>query len=464
MGLFDIFKGRKPKDPKQEKPVRNLYVPSILDKWQYKRELYSDDNYEQFLKAFRSLVYTAAMKNATSVASAPLRLYVAKPSETVKSRFPTKQIDSCTKNFLLSKRKQHLRNIPAVRKSVDIDEVVEHPILDLLSRVNPYMTLFELLELTDLHEELTGNSYWYLPINRLGLPQEIWPIVPDKMKIIPDEKNYITGYIYGSSFDNVKFKPEEIIHFKFPSTTSYYYGTSPLAAVRSEYNLLQSIYEYELSSFANSGKPEGYWVAAESLSDEDFTRLKAELKDAWNGINRAGASSLVDNGLEYKAISLSPREMSHLEGKNSLRQDILNAFGQNLALYESTATRANAEAALHFYMSQTITPRLHRIESKLNETLVPMFDESLFLAFSSVVPEDIEAETKRRTEMIRSGIQPINEIRKELRLPPIEGLDEPFLQVQYLPLSRILAGDTLPGNPQNNTNDSSDSDKKDENL
>lgn len=451
MGLFDIFKGRKPKDPKQEKPVRNLYVPSILDKWQYKRELYSDDNYEQFLKAFRSLVYTAAMKNATSVASAPLRLYVSKPSKTAKSRFPTKQIDSCTKDFLFSK--QHLLNIPTVRKSVDIDEVVEHPILDLLSRVNPYMTLFELLELTDLHEELTGNSYWYLPINRLGLPQEIWPIVPDKMKIIPDEKNYIAGYIYGSSFDNVKFKPEEIIHFKFPSTTSYYYGTSPLAAVRSEYNLLQSIYEYELSSFANSGKPEGYWVAAESLSDEDFTRLKAELKDAWNGINRAGASSLVDNGLEYKAISLSPREMSHLEGKNSLRQDILNAFGQNLALYESTATRANAEAALLFYMSQTIAPRLNRLESKLNETLVPMFDDSLFLAFDDMVPENEEMEIKKRESNIRLGITSVNEERKKMRMPPVEYGDERFMQSQMAPISVLATGEHLRnGKPQNNSN------------
>src|SRR5574343_738097 len=137
MGLFDIFKGRKPKEDKKEKPVKNLLVPSILDKWSYKRELSSGEDYYSFLRAFRSLVYTAAMKNATSVASAPLRVYVSKPSKSTKVRFPTNSVDDQVKADLYSR--QHILNIPTVRKSAEMEEVLEHPLLDLLSRVNPWM-------------------------------------------------------------------------------------------------------------------------------------------------------------------------------------------------------------------------------------------------------------------------------------------------------------------------------------
>ena len=162
MGLLDfIFKGRKPKEDKKDKPVRNLLTPAILDKWSYKRELSSPEDNSQFLRAFRSLVYTAVIKNATSVASAPLRLYVSIPNKSAKTRFPTKKVDSITKEYLLSK--SHILNIPTVRKSFDIEEVQEHVILDLLQNVNGWTTTCELFEVTQSYLELCGDAYWYLP-------------------------------------------------------------------------------------------------------------------------------------------------------------------------------------------------------------------------------------------------------------------------------------------------------------
>src|SRR5574343_495784 len=290
MGLFDIFKGRKPKEDKKEKPARNALLPAILDKWSFSRPLDSDEDYTSFLNAYRDVVYIAAKKNADAVASAKPRLYVAKPNSKVRLRFQTRQLDSKTKDYISANTNLHY--LPQVRKAIDFEEILDHPLLTLMRKVNPHMTYAELIRLSDLWLELTGNSPWLKVYNKIGVPVEIWPMFPSKVKIIPDEKNFISGYVYGSSFDNIKFKEEEVVFMKFANPNSLHWGHSPLAAIKSQYNLLQTMNEYESNSFRNSGKPEGYWQAAESLSDEDFARLKQELADAWVGVKRASTSSL----------------------------------------------------------------------------------------------------------------------------------------------------------------------------
>lgn len=444
---FGLEIKRKPNNDAKNRPVRNSYLPAILDKFSYGRELSSDEDYSSFLMAYRDIVYIAAKKNADAVASAKPRLYVAKPNSQTRMRFMTRKVDSKTKDSIFSDH--NLYYIPQVRKALDFEEILEHPMLSLMQRVNPYMTYAELMRLSDLWLELTGNCFWLKVYNRLGTPVEIWPMFPSKVKIIPDEKNFISGYAYGSTFSNIKFKEEEIIQFKFVNPNSLYWGHSPLAAIKAEYNLNQTMNEYEQNSFKNSGKPEGYWQLADSLDAEDFAKLKQELADIWGGSRNANRSSLVDSGLEYKAISLSPKEMSYLSGRANLRETILNAFGQNTGLYSESATRANSDSAIYTFMKNAIAPRIDLIEQKINEKLVIDFDENIFIKYDNVVPEDREEIRKERVEYVNAGIMSRNEVRKDMRLLPFEGHDEPWLQIQYQPNSNILAGLTLPGNPRN---------------
>src|SRR5260221_10882981 len=68
-----------------------------------------------------------------------------------------------------------------------------HPIERLLRTPNPFLSQFELLESTFGYLELTGNAYWFLAGMPGGAPEEIWPLRPDRGRIVPSPTQYIGG-------------------------------------------------------------------------------------------------------------------------------------------------------------------------------------------------------------------------------------------------------------------------------
>ena len=97
------------------------------------------------------------------------------------------------------------------------EQVFDHEILRLLNHVNPCFTSSELYEVTQSHQELEGNSFWFLAKDKQNIVQEIWPLRPDRVTFKQDKANplNILNYIYRQRDGNsVEFQPEEIIHFK----------------------------------------------------------------------------------------------------------------------------------------------------------------------------------------------------------------------------------------------------------
>ena len=129
--------------------------------------------------------------------------------------------------------------------------------------------------------------------------------------------------------------------------------------------------------------------------------------------------------------------MSFIEGRRITREEICAAFGTPIALWAQDAIRANVEGAQYQHAKAAIQPRLRKIEEKINEKLLPMFDESgvLFCAFEDVVPEDRVSQLAERTQYVNAGIQTRNEARAEMGLEPIDGADELFVPFNMVPIS-----------------------------
>ena len=228
-------------------------------------------SYDQLIQRYTSWVYACANKNSVAVAQIPLRLYAKKRRTNTKFRVASKPVPREKKEWLF--RQPQLIN--KLADAVDVEEIIEHPFLDLMANVNPFMNGFELIEYWVLYQELTGNSYTMIVTNSLGTPQELWVLQPQQTKIVPDKETFIKGYIYGRNpAKAVRFEPEEIIHMKYANPHDMYYGLSPLSAavIAADAGVAMNLHEYSL--LRNNAIPAMALEAEQSLTDIQMKKLK----------------------------------------------------------------------------------------------------------------------------------------------------------------------------------------------
>jgi hypothetical protein len=77
---------------------------------------------------------------------------------------------------------------------------------------------------------------------------------------------------------------------------------------------------------------------------------------------------------------------------------------------------------------------LNRLAEKMNERLVPLYGDNMFLAFDNVIPEDKEFLLKKQTEQLKTGYTVINEERQKDGQDPVEWGDRPLLPMNIVPL------------------------------
>lgn len=388
-------------------------------------------NKKSLLMAFKNWVYICANKNAMTVAKQPLRFFVT-GRENQKFLRPTKKIDKKTLNYLRENHYEH------IRKAVIVEELVEHPVIDLFKKPNPYLNRYDFIYYTQLFKELSGDSYWYKNINAFNQPRELWNLMPDRIVIVPGSDDFIAGYIYmREDGEKIPIRKEEITHFLFPNPNDKFYGASPVVAVASSYNIRENADKYENALFTNMGTLEGYFTSKEPIRGEALERLKKEIKENWAGIRNAGKSPLLDNGLEYKPVSQNPRDLSYVELRKNTREEIAAAFGVPMSkIITENVNKANSETGSHDYESDTIQPRLVSLAEEINSDILPLFSDNIFCAFDNPVREDAKIIIDKNVRYATVGIFTRNEIRKDEGKPPIDGLDVPLNPANTIPIGQ----------------------------
>jgi HK97 family phage portal protein len=392
------------------------------------------DDYFSQVMAYKSWVYICAKKNAEAVAAVPLRLYVIKKTKETKfTSISTKEVSKETKKYL----SEHAGTSRIIQKGVDFEEVTEHVFLDLLQKVNPFNNRFDLWENTETFLELTGNAYWYLVKNKAGVPEHIWVIPSQFMRIVPDKEKFIAGYVYQCGTIKIPFDEEEIIHFKFASPLSQYYGYSPIAAIDVAYSLNELTGEYEKSLLEHQGRPEGVIYSEDiEMSVEDFDKLKKEFRDTYTGAENVGKTMLLQGGLKYQSVSLSPKDMTTIQIREMSREEIAAAYGMPMSkLTTEDVNRSNSEIGEIQHKRDTIVPRLKRLEEKINERLTPIYDDKLFVAFDNPVPEDKEFKLKERETNLKHFYSSVNLERLKDGEKPVDWGEIPLGQMGIMPIS-----------------------------
>ncbi|MBW4438084.1 MAG: phage portal protein [Pleurocapsa minor GSE-CHR-MK-17-07R] len=272
--------------------------------------------------------------------------------------------------------------------------------------------------------ELFGNSYWYLVGDASGLPAEIWPLAPDRVRVVPDALHHIAGYVYELDGQRTPLQPEEVVHFKRWHPSDDHYGLSALEAARLAVQSDRAMAEWNAAAFGQDrGVPAGIVSIRDFISDADFERLKRDWASSYGGGQRRTAF-LRGGGVEWQHIGLSHQDLDFLNGRSAHRDEILNIFGVPIGMLSENATEANAKVAERVFIERTLWPKLERIAQKISQELLPFWGGGAVARFEDIRPTDVQA----RLDEIHAAypVLSINEIRARFfAMPPVPWGDRP---------------------------------------
>ena len=194
-----------------------------------------------------------------------------------------------------------------------------------------------LIETIAAHLVLHGNGYIQIVKDASGTPIELFALRPDRVKIVLGNDGWPCAFEYrvGSQVMTLPIEDENgwpnCIHIRSLHPTDDHYGAGALAAADQPIAVHNAAVSWNRALLENAARPSGALVyeddSGAGLTSEQFDRLKAELEAAFSGQGNAGRPMLLDGGLKWQSMALSPADMDFAELKSSAARDIALAFG-----------------------------------------------------------------------------------------------------------------------------------------
>ena len=228
---------------------------------------------------------------------------------------------------------------------------------------------------------LHGNAYVQLIADDRDRPQELCLLRPERVSVVSDERGWAVAYLYRVAGQAVRInradglERRQLAHIKALHPRDDHYGMGCLEAAIAAASVHNRASRWNKALLDNAARPSGalsYEPADGSvLSAEQFRRLKDELAREFSGSGNAGRPLLLEGGLKWQALSLTPADMDFVALKEGAARDIALAFGVPPVLVglPGDATYANAREAGRALYRQTILPMANRILGALGTML-----------------------------------------------------------------------------------------------
>ena len=266
-------------------------------------------------------------------------------------------------------------------------ETADHEVLALIAQPNARQGGGEFFEALYGQLLLSGNAY-LLPVSAGTRLAELHLLRPDRMRVLEGRDGWPEAYEYRAGSRVRRYPasgPDAVLHLKLFHPLDDHHGFSPLGAASAALDLSNTASRWNKALIDNSARPSGALVyqpmEGGNLSPDQYERLKTELAEGYSGPARAGRPMLLEGGLDWKAMGLSPRDMDFMAAKNGAARDIALALGVPPMLLglPGDLTYANYAEANRAFWRLTVLPLLARTAASLSGWLSAIYGEAIAL-------------------------------------------------------------------------------------
>jgi HK97 family phage portal protein len=271
------------------------------------------------------------------------------------------------------------------------DKALEHPLYRLLhDEPNPEMTSFAFRETLMTHLLLWGNAYAQVIRNGKGEVVALYPLIPSKMTVDRDQAGHIY-YAYSRTQEDantlgrdqqVLLSPHDVLHIPglgFDGLVGY----SPIAMAKNAIGMAIACEEYGASFFSNGAAPGGV------LEHPGVVKDPKRVRDSWNAIYQGSRNAhriaVLEEGMAYKAIGISPEQAQFLETRKFQINEIARIFRvpPHMVGDLEKSSFSNIEQQSLEFVKYTLDPWVVRWEQSLHRALfTPEEKKRFFVRFN----------------------------------------------------------------------------------
>jgi HK97 family phage portal protein len=329
----------------------------------------------------------------------------------------------------------------------ELELVERHPLNDLLDRPNPFQSRYTFFETYVSYLLLDGNGY----IEKTGpdsgpnarVPKELYVLRPDRVKVEYDASGYPLRYVYTHDNGTVEMDAADVLHKRLFHPESDHYGMSPLKAAAYSVDIANEARSWNMALLQNSGRPSGAVQTEAQLTEDQYETLRSRLNEKHAGAGNAGRIAILEGGLTWEPMGLSPQDMAWEQTIKMTTREICAAFNVPPELIgdHEHATYSNYQEARKAFYEETVLPLLDSIRDDLNRWLPPCFGD-VIIDYDrddiEALKEDRDAVWKRAIEGVRNGLITINDARGMLNLEavPEPEADQLLIPFNMMPLSQ----------------------------
>lgn len=303
----------------------------------------------------------------------------------------------------------------------------DHPVSYLLSSSpNELMTSFDWWKIMTISCLLKGDGFSSIVRNSQSGYEEtiIFHNYDDVkvsvigVKIVYDVKGY--GVI----------APENMIHFKAFSFDGIR-GNSVIKFAAKQLGVSLDTQEYASEVYRHQGVGHGVIESEKPVDNKNKKAIEEGFVNKMNSSERFKVPML-DEGMKYKSISITPAESLFLETNKLAVIECCRWL--NLAPVKikdmSAGTYLNIYQQGIEHVQDSILPWVTRFEQEINKKCF-FRDSGLYfkMNINALLRGDLESKRNYYTSMVNFGIYTPNEIRALEELNPIDGLDQIFMPV-----------------------------------
>lgn len=328
----------------------------------------------------------------------------------------------------------HLYRRTSVRDKNRRTEVLNHGFMTVWDNPNEFYTGRYFRETVQQHLDLVGEGVIVLNIIG-GIVVEMWPVRPDRLKIVKHPQKFLTGYMYvAPDGEEVPLTKEQVIHIKYPNPADPYRGMGPVQTVLADIDASTYSAEWNRNFFINGARPGGIIEIDYRMGDDEFNAFVNRWRQQHQGVANAHRVAVLENA-KWVDTNFSMTDMQFVELRNLPRELIREAFAFPKPMLGTVddVNRANAEAGKEIMAEGQTIPRLSRWKDVIDARALPLFANGklLTLDYDDPTPVNHEAVDRERNSqttgarnLVLAGYHP-DDVGEAMGLPKMRWVGVP---------------------------------------